>query len=348
MDAQEQKDLPWTPPVHVLFDEVVNTDSPPAKRMRAMYYLRTLFEHSNEEDNEKKVESKTGVTRGEILRQLCTALGNKESSPLIRHELAYVLGQIRDERANATLAALVSDVSDDAMVRHESAEALGAIGSASSTDLLDRISTNEQEPIEVKETCKIAADFIRWKVNNRKGQMPAACACMLDPYSVTHDPAPAATAGKDLSVDEMQAVLLSEETDLFEKYRVMFALRNRGGDDAVKALGKVLAEDSTSALFRHEIAFVLGQMQNGAALDALETILRRSEEHHMVRHEAAEALGAIEGDESEMERCRTLLQEFAHDKDPVVGESCEVALDAQDYYGSFSSLKLGGAEASCG
>ena len=67
------------------------------------------------------------------------------------------------------------------------------------------------------------------------------------------------------------------------------------------------------------------------------------------RHEAAEALGAIEGNEEDMERCRALLQEFAEDADPVVGESCEVALDAQDYYGSISSLKLGGTDTTtCG
>ena len=53
----------------------------------------------------------------------------------------------------------------------------------------------------------------------------------------------------------------------------------------------------------------------------------------MVRHEAAEALGAIVGAE---ESCRTILEEFKNDEDDVVRESCEVALDCQDYWSTFS------------
>ena len=50
-------------------------------------------------------------------------------------------------------------------------------------------------------------------------------------------------------------------------------------------------------------------------------------EHGMVRHEAAEALGAI-GREKET----TLLEKYLHDAEGLVRESCEVALDAADYW----------------
>ena len=42
----------------------------------------------------------------------------------------------------------------------------------------------------------------------------------------------------------------------------------------------------------------------------------------MVRHEAAEALGAIGN-----LKAKPVLEEFLHDENPEVAESCEVALD---------------------
>jgi hypothetical protein len=47
----------------------------------------------------------------------------------------------------------------------------------------------------------------------------------------------------------------------------------------------------------------------------------------MVRHEAAEALGAIGGTHIE-----AVLEEFKHDSQKVVEESCLVALNTIDYW----------------
>jgi len=43
----------------------------------------------------------------------------------------------------------------------------------------------------------------------------------------------------------------------------------------------------------------------------------------MVRHEAAEALGSVAD-----ERCIAALRRYATDKEPIVADSCVVALDA--------------------
>ncbi len=120
----------------------------------------------------------------------------------------------------------------------------------------------------------------------------------------------------------------------------MFSLRNRGGEDSVRALGRALQLDTSSPLLRHEVAFVLGQMQHPASLEYLEASLRRKGEHAIVRHEAAEAAGALEGC---WEACEKLLGEFRDDSDVVVAQSCEVALDAADYFGraSFAQGKAG-------
>jgi deoxyhypusine monooxygenase len=83
---------------------------------------------------------------------------------------------------------------------------------------------------------------------------------------------------------------------------------------------------SSSALFRHETAFVLGQLQSICSIPALRQQLSILNENYMVRHECAETLGSIGTDE-----CRDILQAYLNDKERVVRESCEVALDISDY-----------------
>ena len=329
---------------------------PAAKLMRAIYYLRTL-----------------GTT--EAVDVLCDSLRLKAvHSPLIRHEMGYVLGQMQQVRACDCLEAVLADSDDDVMVRHECAEALGAIGAPQSLPLLKRMAEPVQKavvaastaidavaaeglvsagsfapspdavalaepPEELRQTCEIARDFCQWKSEGQVGARPGvACACMLSPYS-TYDPAPPSPETDGLTPAEIGARLLDASRPLFERYQAMFALRNRGGKACVVQLGRALVEDETSALLRHEVAYVLGQMQHPAGIEPLAESLRRVNEHSMVRHESAEALGAIESDEAEeMDRCIALLREFADpakERDLVVRESCEVALDAADYWHNF-------------
>jgi len=83
-------------------------------------------------------------------------------------------------------------------------------------------------------------------------------------YSV--DPTPAAPASTPLP--QLRASLLSEEEPIFQRYRAMFALRNRGGTEAVEALGSSFGA-AKSALLKHEVAYVLGQMQDAHAVETL-------------------------------------------------------------------------------
>ena len=57
---------------------------------------------------------------------LCAAFSS--TSALLRHELAYVLGQMQNPRALPTLWERLADEDEHVMVRHEAAEAMGAIG----------------------------------------------------------------------------------------------------------------------------------------------------------------------------------------------------------------------------
>ncbi len=137
------------------------------------------------------------------------------------------------------------------------------------------------------------------------------------------DPVPAAPASTPL--DELRATVLDESAPMFERYRALFALRNRGGVAVAPLLAEVL-ERSGSALLKHEVCYVLGQLQEPAAVAALVRTLEDGSQHAMVRHEAAEALGSIAGPE-----CRAQLQQHLADADAIVSEGCLVALDILEY-----------------
>ncbi|KAM3620176.1 uncharacterized protein V6R79_019385 [Siganus canaliculatus] len=242
-----------------------------------------------------------------------------DDSALLKHELAYCLGQMQDKRAIPTLTAVLKDTQQEPMVRHEAGEALGAIGDPVVLDLLKKYM--EDPVIEVAETCQLAVRRLEWLQSGGEKQLETDTD--KNPYCSV-DPAPPA---QKKSVSDLRSTLLDESLPLFERYRAMFALRNLGSEEAVLALGDGL--QCSSALFRHEIGYVLGQMQHPAAVPALCAALERSGENPMVRHEAAEALGSIGKEE-----CLAVLQRYRGDGERVVKESCVVALDMLEYENS--------------
>jgi len=146
---------------------------------------------------------------------------------------------------------------------------------------------------------------------------------------LTVDPATPASCS---STDLLREVLLNEEKGMYERYAALFALRNQGGDTATNAIIDSL--HAKSALLRHEVAYVLGQLQNKTASAALSRILMDVNEHPMVRHEAAEALGSIADG-----HCLALLEEFVKDPEPIVAQSCEVALSMLEFERSGKSFE---------
>jgi len=244
----------------------------------------------------------------------CISKAFEDESALLKHEVAYCLGQLQDPAAIPVLVAVLEDTSREAIVRHESAEALGAIGAA---DVLPVLKKFCQDPVpEVSETCKMAVDRLEWLANG--GKEEATVFNSVDPAPPLEETCSA----------KLEAILLNEELPMFERYRAMFSLRNKSDDESIKILAKGL--DCKSALFRHEIAFVLGQVASPVAVQELTVRLRDIAENPMVRHECAEALGGIGGPGVEDELSKYLSSEEA----AVVRESCVVALDMVDYNNS--------------
>jgi len=257
-----------------------------------------------------------------------------DPSALLKHEVAYCLGQTQLSLAIPILAGVLSDrQGQEPIVRHEAAEALAAIGG---NDALQLVKDFSNDPVqEVRETCQLALAKLEFQQKCLDGLEKAEV--VGDEGGNTWgsvDPAPPL-----LEVDPivLKTVLLNPEEELFIRYRAMFSLRNRRDEESILVLAEALSCPS-SALFRHEVAFVLGQVASPLALPQLLARLRDEQENPMVRHEAAEALGDIPGVKLE-----EVMSKYLHPEvDPILRESCEIALDMADYNNSkeFQHLTL--------
>ncbi len=91
-------------------------------------------------------------------------------SALLKHELAYCLGQTKNEGSIPFLRARLEDENEDTICRHEAAEALAALCDFNSLSLLRRIRDDGREDVTVRETCDIAVDRLEWEQSRQKSR----------------------------------------------------------------------------------------------------------------------------------------------------------------------------------
>ncbi len=108
-------------------------------RMRALFALRN-------------------IGGNEAIDSLAAAFNS--ASALLKHEIAYVMGQMQDSHAVHHLIERLEDKDEDVMVRHEAAEALGAIGDRKALETLERFRYDTE--IVVAESCEVAIDLLEW------------------------------------------------------------------------------------------------------------------------------------------------------------------------------------------
>ncbi|KAG9203841.1 hypothetical protein B5807_09289 [Epicoccum nigrum] len=301
--------------VSTLRNILTSEQEPLARRFRALFSLKYLA--SLDPPSEETVPAIEAI-----------AAGFGSPSALLKHELAYCLGQSRHDAAIEPLRNVLKDRQEDPMCRHEAAEALGALSDKGSLDLLKQFRDAKDEPDVITETCQLAVERIEWDHGLLKAQEKIK---KSDFTSI--DPAPPMPQTSDKpSIPELEQTLLDTKLPLFQRYRAMFALRDLSSPPdlptavpAVHALARGL--DDPSALFRHEIAFVFGQLSHPASIPSLTKALSNTTEESMVRHEAAEALGSL-GDEEGVE---DTLRKFLNDPEQVVRDSCIVALDMAEF-----------------
>lgn len=300
-------------PLETLRDVLSNTNgsTPLADRFRALFYLKSIGSEYQIKPNEAQL----------ALDYISMAF--KDDSELLKHEIAYCLGQTNNINAAPILRDVLLNKSQQCMVRHEAAEALGALGDNESLDLLTKLEKDPEERIEIQQTCELAIERIKWE-NSKLSKEELLQKSLYESI----DPAPPLpTNESNDKVDKLQKILNDPKEPLFQRYRAMFRLRDLGTDEACKALASGFNDES--ALFKHEIAYIFGQMCNPVVVPELIELVKRQNEEPMVRHEAAEALGSIATDST-----LPVLKELLEDNDKVVRESAVVALDMWEFENS--------------
>lgn len=136
------------PTILALRKTLTSESEPLARRFRALFSLKHLACQSS-------------IPAIEAIAAAFTS-----PSALLKHELAYCLGQTKNLAAVPFLRAVLEDRDEDAMCRHEAAEALGAIGDTGSLGLLRELRDNREEKEVVRETCEIAVARIEWETSD--------------------------------------------------------------------------------------------------------------------------------------------------------------------------------------
>jgi hypothetical protein len=145
--------VPTDPTVLALRNIVTSESSPLAARFRALFSLKHLAALSPPTDQSIPA-----------LEAIAAALVSP--SALLKHELAYCLGQSGKPEAVRYLEACVEDRAEDDMCRHEAAEALGALGFDGSLGLLKARRDDEGEVQVVRETAELAVERIEWAASD--------------------------------------------------------------------------------------------------------------------------------------------------------------------------------------
>ena len=144
------------PTILSLRKSLCSEDSPLPVRFRALFSLKHLATNSTGQDALAAIDA--------------IAAAFSSPSALLKHELAYCLGQTGNMASTPYLRQVLEDLEEDTMCRHEAAEALGALGDAQNLDILKQYRDREGEDVAVKETCEIAIDRLEWENSEQRKQ----------------------------------------------------------------------------------------------------------------------------------------------------------------------------------
>ena len=161
---------------------LINPDRPLKERFRALFTLKNI-------GGQQSID--------------WIAKAFSDESALLKHEVAYCLGQLQDPLAIPILTQVLSDPAREPIVRHEAAEALAAIGGDVVKETLTRHALDLV--VEVRETCQLGLEMIEFRRNNKN---------MEGNKYGSVDPAPVST---EQDIKKLKTDLLNTELSLFER-----------------------------------------------------------------------------------------------------------------------------------
>ena len=135
--------------------------SPPAKTCNVEELKKILLDEKDDLFNRYRAmfSLRNLRTKDAVLSLGAGLLEGK--SALFRHEVAFVLGQLQDEHSIPFLVENLQNLEENEMVRHECAEALGAIATDECVKVLNDYLKDSKRV--VKESCEIALDMCEYE-----------------------------------------------------------------------------------------------------------------------------------------------------------------------------------------
>jgi deoxyhypusine monooxygenase len=118
------------------------------QRFRAMFTLRDLASPPNAPSAVPAVQA--------------LAAGFSDPSALFRHEIAFVFGQLSHPASIPSLVEVLGNLTEESMVRHEAAEALGSLGEEEGVEEILKGFLNDREQI-VRESVIVALDMAEFE-----------------------------------------------------------------------------------------------------------------------------------------------------------------------------------------
>ena len=145
--------------------EFGSVDPAPASKNIDVDNLRHILCNENEKmfQRMRALFALRNIGGKESVDALAAAYNSK--SALLKHEIAYVMGQMQDSNAVPHLIDRLEDKEEDIMVRHEAAEALGAIGDRTALSVLEKFVDDDE--VVIAESCEVALDLLEWVASKR-------------------------------------------------------------------------------------------------------------------------------------------------------------------------------------
>ncbi|KAK4702085.1 deoxyhypusine monooxygenase, partial [Phenoliferia sp. Uapishka_3] len=145
---------------------LLNTNLSLFERYRAMFALRNdggkdavLALASGFGDDSALFRLVRDSSSSSLLRSFSPPLFTQTSNFNYSHEIAYVFGQLSSPHSVPSLVTVLRNKTEDDMVRHEAAEALGGIATDDCLPVLKELAGDENCPRVVKESCEVALDM---------------------------------------------------------------------------------------------------------------------------------------------------------------------------------------------
>ena len=293
--------------------------------------------------------------------------GLKDPSALFRHEVAFALGQMQVPGAVATLKRVLRDDSEHSMVRHEAAEALGAIASDECLEELRVASEGECQV--VRETAVLALQRLQHAQaaraaaadDKRKKNQGDTAANHANPDATPSQSSQTpylGSAKEKLSASASAAAATpSDGLDSESPYLSVDPVPAACSSIPTETLRATLLDEGADMWHRYGAMFALRNRGPGPEVAAVLGTVLTTSASALLKHEVCYVLGQIQeqgggardalratlenGEEHPMVRheaaeaigsiaaedTEPLLRKYRQDGDRIVAESCEVALD---------------------